>query len=143
MERRRGRPCDATAMAEGNRRITLASRPAGFPEEPDFALEEAEIPEPQAGEVLVRSLYVSLDPYQRGRMSEARSYAQPLEIGDVITSQALGEVVESRDPRFEPGQLVVGQLGWQEHAAPRAGTVRPAPPGRAPRPLAPRSVGLT
>src|SRR2546421_538862 len=103
-------------MAEKNRRITLVARPSGFPQESDFALEETEIGEPGAGEVLVRALWVSLDPYQRGRMSEARSYATPLEVGDVITSQTLGEVVASQDPRFEPGELVVGQLGRQEHA---------------------------
>jgi NADPH-dependent curcumin reductase CurA len=130
-------------MAERNRRITLARRPTGFPEESDFALEEAEIPEPQAGEVVVRALYVSLDPYQRGRMSETRSYAQPLEIGDVITSQALGEVVESRNPRFEPGQLVLGQVGWQEYAVARAGMLRRVPEILQPPSLALHAVGMT
>ena len=66
-------------------------------------------------------LWVSIDPYQRGRMSEARSYAKSLELGDVITSQSIGEVVESHDGRFSPGDLVVGQLGWQEYAVARAG----------------------
>ena len=130
-------------MAQQNRRIALAKRPTGFPEESDFALEETEIPEPQAGEVLVRARYVSLDPYQRGRMSEARSYAQPLELGDVITSQTLGEVVESRDPRFEPGQLVIGQLGWQEYAVARAGTLRRVPEILQPPSLALHVVGGT
>jgi len=130
-------------MAEANRRITLAARPAGFPTESDFALEEAEIPEPEAGEVLVRALWVSVDPYQRGRMSEARSYARPLELGDVITSQTLGEVVESRDPRFTPGDLVVGQLGWQEYAVARAGTLQVVPEGLEPPSLALHVVGMT
>src|SRR5438105_14088634 len=130
-------------MAQRNRRIALAKRPTGFPEESDFALEETEIPEPQAGEVLVRARYVSLDPYQRGRMSEARSYAQPLELGDVITSQTLGEDVESRDPRFEPGQLVIGQLGWQEYAVARAGTLRRVPEILQPPSLALHVVGGT
>ena len=112
-----------------NRRITLVSRPTGFPQESDFALEEAEIEEPGAGEVLVRARWVSLDPYQRGRMSEARSYAAPLEVGDVITSQTLGEVMQSNDPRFEPGDLVAGQFGRQEYAVARAGTLRKIPPG--------------
>ena len=62
----------------------------GEPQESDFALDEAPVPEPGPGEVLVHNLYVSVDPYQRGRMSEARSYAKPLELGDVITSQAVG-----------------------------------------------------
>jgi NADPH:quinone reductase len=130
-------------MAEANRRITLTARPEGFSKESDFALEEAEIPEPDAGEVLVRALWVSLDPYQRGRMSEARSYATPLELGDVITSQTLGEVVESRDPRFKPGDLVVGQLGWQEYAVARAGALQRVPEGLEPPSLALHVVGMT
>jgi len=108
-----------------NRRVTLAARPEGEPRESDFSLDEAPVPEPGAGEVLVRSHYVSVDPYQRGRMSEARSYAAPLQLGDVVTAQAVGEVVESRDGRFSPGDVVVGQLGWQEYAVARGGTLRP------------------
>jgi NADPH:quinone reductase len=115
-----------------NRRVTLAARPVGAPQESDFALDEAPVPEPGPGEVLVRNLYVSVDPYQRGRMSEARSYAKPLEIGDVVTSQAVGEVVESNDPRFSPGDKVVGQLGWQEYAVERGGSLRPVDPAIAP-----------
>ena len=126
-----------------NRRITLASRPVGVPQESDFALDEVEIPEPRPGEVHVRALYVSLDPYQRGRMSDVRSYARSLELGDVITSQTLAEVVTSHDSRFEPGQLVVGQLGWQEHAVARGGALRPVPPGLEPPTLGLHVVGAT
>ncbi len=108
-----------------NRRVTLAARPEGFPKESDFALDEVDVPAPgAAGEVLVRVEYASVDPYQRGRMSEARSYARPLELGDVITSQSVGEVVESNDGRFTVGDRVVGQLGWQEYAVARAGSLR-------------------
>jgi hypothetical protein len=112
-----------------NRRVTLASRPVGEPQESDFAVDEVEVPSPGAGEVLVRSLWVSVDPYQRGRMSTQRSYARGLELGDVITAQAVGEVVESRDSRFEPGDRVAGQLGWQEYAVARGGALRKLPPG--------------
>jgi NADPH-dependent curcumin reductase CurA len=115
-----------------NRRVTLAARPVGAPQESDFALDEAPVPEPRPREVLVHNLYVSVDPYQRGRMSEARSYVKPLEIGDVVTSQAVGEVVESNDPRFSPGDPVVGQLGWQEYAVARGGSLRPVDPAVAP-----------
>ena len=107
-----------------NRKITLAARPVGFPTEDDFALVEEAIPTPGAGEVLVRSQWLSLDPYMRGRMSEARSYAKPTQIGEVMTGQVVGEVVASEDPRFAPGDTVVGQLGWQEHALARGGTLR-------------------
>ena len=112
-----------------NRQVTLTSRPVGFPEESDFALVESPVPEPGPGEVLVRAQYLSVDPYQRGRMSEARSYAKPVQLGEVMTAQAAAEVVESKDPRFTPGDRVVGQLGWQEYATARANALRHVPEG--------------
>jgi NADPH-dependent curcumin reductase CurA len=126
-----------------NRQVTLASRPVGLPTEEDFALAESEVREPGAGEVLVRTLWVSVDPYQRGRMGTARSYARGLELGDVVTSQSLGEVVESNDPRYTPGDLVVGQLGWQDYAVARAGSVRRVPDFLDPPTLALHAVGAT
>jgi NADPH-dependent curcumin reductase CurA len=126
-----------------NRRVTLAARPEGEPKESDFALDEEEIPKPGPGEVLVRLLWVSVDPYQRGRMSSARSYARSLELGDVITAQGVGEVVESNDSRFGPGDLVLGQLGWQEYAVARGGALRKLPPGLDPASLALHAVGAT
>jgi NADPH-dependent curcumin reductase CurA len=125
-----------------NRRVTLKSRPVGLPQESDFAVDDGEVPSPGPGEVLVRSLWVSVDPYQRGRMSTARSYAKGLELGDVITAQAVGEVVESNDSRYEPGDLVVGQLGWQDHAVARGGALRKLPPGLEPQ-LALHVLGAT
>jgi NADPH:quinone reductase len=101
------------------------------------------VQEPRAGEVLVRALWISVDPYQRGRMSQARSYAKSLELGDVITAQAVGQVVESGDPRYEAGDLVVGQLGWQEYAVARAGSLRKLPPGLEPPSLALHVLGAT
>src|SRR6267142_427488 len=127
----------------GNRRITLAGRPVGHPQDSDFALDEVDVGSPEAGEALVRVLWASVDPYQRGRMSDARSYAKSLEIGDVITSVNLGEVVESNDSRFGRGDLVVGQLGWQEYATARAGALRQVPPVFEPPTLALHAVGLT
>lgn len=112
-----------------NRQITLASRPVGEPKESDFSVVEGPVPEAGSGEVLVRALYVSVDPYQRGRMSEARSYSRSLEVGDVITSQTVGEVVSSADGRFAAGDVVVGQLGWQEYAVARGGALRTVPSG--------------
>jgi NADPH:quinone reductase len=126
-----------------NRRITLAARPVGLPQESDFALDEVDVGSPEVGEVLVRVLWVSVDPYQRGRMSEARSYAPSLQIGDVITSQSIGKVAESNDPRFSVGDLVVGQLGWQEYALARAGTLRRIPPELDPPTLALHAIGMT
>lgn len=126
-----------------NRVVTLAARPTGFPSESDFALVEAPAPEAGPGEVLVRVLWTSVDPYQRGRMSEARSYAKPVQVGEVMTAQSLGEVVESGDSRFAEGDLVIGQLGWQEYAAARGGTLRRIPPELDPPTLALHVVGAT
>src|SRR5512134_4089220 len=109
--------------AVGNRQITLAARPEGFPKDSDFALVESELPRPGPGEVLVRTQWLSLDPYMRGRMSTARSYAKPTELGEPMTGQAVGEGTDSQDPRFAPGDVVVGQLGWQDYAVARAGTL--------------------
>jgi NADPH-dependent curcumin reductase CurA len=130
-------------LVKTNRRVTLAARPVGFPKDSDFALDEVAVGEPGPGEVLVRALWVSVDPYQRGRMSEARSYAKSLELGDVITSQSLGEVVESNDGRYSPGDLVVGQLGWQEYAVARGGSLRRVPELLDPPTLALHVVGQT
>ena len=115
-----------------NRQITLAARPVGFPQDSDFALVEGPTPEPGSGEVLVRSQWLSLDPYMRGRMSEARSYAKPTELGDVMTGQVVGEVVKSDDRRYAPGDTVVGQLGWQEYAVARGSALRKLDPTLAP-----------
>jgi NADPH:quinone reductase len=126
-----------------SRGVTLASRPEGCPKESDFSFEEIAVGDPGPGEVLVKALYVSVDPYQRGRMSTARSYAKGLELGDVITSQTLGEVVASKDSRFSPGDLVVGQLGWQERAVARGGVLRKLPAELDPPTLALHVVGTT
>jgi NADPH-dependent curcumin reductase CurA len=126
-----------------NRQVTLAARPEGFPQESDFALVESEVPRPGPGEVLVRSRWLSLDPYMRGRMSSARSYAKATELGEPMTGQVVGEVVESQDGRFAPGDLVVGQLGWQDYAVARGGTLRKVDPSLAPPQTALHVLGAT
>ena len=97
------------------RRIVLARRPQGAPVPEDFRLETGLVPEPGPGEALVRTVWLSLDPYMRGRMSDARSYAQPVPLGGVIEGEVVGEVMESRDPVLRPGDLVRGRGGWQSH----------------------------
>jgi NADPH-dependent curcumin reductase CurA len=126
-----------------NRRVTLAAYPGGFPEESDFSVEEGDVPEPGPGEVLVHNLWVSVDPYQRGRMSTQRSYARGLQLGDVITSQAVGEVVKSGDGRYAEGELAVGQLGWQDYAVARGGALRKVPAEVEPPTLALHVLGTT
>ncbi len=102
-------------MAELNRQIKLAARPAGMPKASDFELVESVIPEPAEGEVLVRTLYLSVDPYQRGRMNEGRSYAKGVEIGEVMIGGVVGEVAASRHSNFQEGEFVNGDVGWQTH----------------------------
>ena len=99
-----------------NRRIVLASRPRGEPVPDNFRLEETPVPSPREGQVLVRILWASIDPYMRGRMNEAPSYATPLAIGAVMGGGTVGRVVESRHPDFAPGDLVLGYGGWQHYA---------------------------
>ena len=96
-----------------NRRVLLASRPSGWVSEANFRIDEAPVPQPGQGEVLVKNLWLSLDPYMRGRMSDARSYVKGVEIGEVMVGQTAGEVLESRHPALKPGDKVLTQLGWQ------------------------------
>ena len=103
-------------MTETNRRIVLKRRPVGLPTPDDFAFEGAPVPEPQEGEVVLKHLYLSLDPYQRGRLSDARSYAAPVPIGGVVECRTVGRVLASRDPGFAPGDTVLGGFGWQTHS---------------------------
>jgi len=103
-------------MSEKNLQVLLASRPAGWVEESNFRIAEAAVPEPKAGEVLVRNEWLSLDPYMRGRMSDAKSYAKPVEIGEVMTGGTAGRITASNHPDFKVGDHVVGPLGWQRYA---------------------------
>jgi NADPH-dependent curcumin reductase len=100
-----------------NRRVLLASRPSGWVTEADFRIEEAPLLEPAQGEVLVRNLWLSLDPYMRGRMSDAKSYVKGVELGEVMVGQTAGEVVESKHPTLKAGDKVLTQLGWQLYGA--------------------------
>ncbi len=99
-----------------NRQILLTSRPAGEPTRDNFTLIESPLPVPADGQVLVRHKYLSLDPYMRGRMDDKRSYAPPQKLNEVMIGGTAGEVVESRNPAFAPGDQVVGMGGWQEYS---------------------------
>jgi NADPH-dependent curcumin reductase CurA len=96
-----------------NKEIRLASRPVGMPTLDNFNTVDADVPQPKDGEVLVRTLYISVDPYLRGRMREGRSYIAPFDVGQVIESGVVGEVVESRAPKFQAGDIVTGMFGWR------------------------------
>ncbi|HZX39421.1 MAG TPA: NADP-dependent oxidoreductase [Streptomyces sp.] len=94
----------------------LLSRPVGWPKTEDFALVEAEVPQPGEGQVLVRNEYLSVDPYMRGRMSAAKSYVAPFELGEPMQGGAVGEVVASNVEGIEPGDHVLHFMGWREYA---------------------------
>ncbi len=102
-------------MTTVNRSISLASRPVGFPQVSDFNLSYSQLPSPHAGEVLVRSLYLSLDPSLRERMDDGEPSARPLAIGEVLVGKTVAAVLVSLDPRFQPGDIVLGKIGWQEY----------------------------
>jgi NADPH-dependent curcumin reductase CurA len=100
-------------MENRNRQVLLKRRPTGAPTPADFEIVDAPLPEPAEGEVLVRGVYLSLDPYMRGRISGQRSYARPVEVGAVIEGRVVGEVARSRDSGFREGDYVLGGFGWQ------------------------------
>ena len=105
-----------------NQRIVLASRPKGWVTPDNFRLEKAEPPAPADGEVLVRNLWLSLDPYMRGRISEAKSYVKGVEIGEVMVGQTVGEVLESKHPALKRGDHVLTQTGWQLYGTTKEAT---------------------
>jgi len=115
-----------------NRQIRLRSRPSGMPSADNFETTTAAMPEVRDGDVLRRTPYLSLDPYMRGRMSDAPSYAAPVEIGGVMCGHTVSQVVESRNPGFAKGDIVAGYDGWQLFAASPAKDVRKLDPAVAP-----------
>jgi NADPH-dependent curcumin reductase len=98
------------------KRIVLASRPVGEPKPSDFRMEETAIPTPGDGQVLLRTIWLSLDPYMRGRMSDGPSYATPVPIGGVMEAGTVNEVIASNNPNFAKGDIVLARAGWQTHA---------------------------
>ena len=104
-----------------NREIRLASRPKGIPDAGNFLLAQSEVRPPQDQQVLVRNLFMSVDPYMRGRMNEGKSYVPSFELGEVLDGGAVGEVLESRAKELKPGDIVTSSYGWREYfvAAPK------------------------
>jgi NADPH-dependent curcumin reductase CurA len=111
-----------------NKEIRLASRPAGMPTPDNFNIVDEDMPPLNDAEVLVRTLYISVDPYLRGRMREGRSYVPPFEVGQVIVSGVVGQVVESRSPEFARGDKVTGMLGWRLYNAVSVAELRKVDP---------------
>src|SRR3984893_18875143 len=98
-----------------NRQIVLAARPVGVPKASDFKVETVPVPEPGAGQVLVRNLWMSVEPYMRGRMSDQKSYAPSFEVGKPMEGRAIGRVVRSTHPSLREGAVVSSMLGWREY----------------------------
>lgn len=119
-------------MSEKNLQVLLARRPTGAVQESDFRFAETDIPRIGDGQFLVRNHYLSLDPYMRGRMSDAKSYAKPVEIGEVMTAETVGEIIESRHPGFKKGEKVVARLGWQLYGVSNGEGVRKIEESRVP-----------
>ncbi|MBM6582065.1 NADP-dependent oxidoreductase [Microvirga sp. BT689] len=119
-------------MTEQNRQIVLASRPAARPSKDNFDLVRTPIPTPGEGQVLLKVRYLSLDPYMRGRMSAAKSYAAAVAIGQVMEGGTVAEVLESRHPDYKPGDVVLSYSGWQSHAVADAKALRKLDPNQAP-----------
>jgi NADPH-dependent curcumin reductase len=125
-----------------NRRIVLAARPKGTVTLDCFRLERAPLPQVQDGQVLLRTLWLSLDPYMRGRMNDAPSYAAPVAVGEVMTGGGVCRIVESRNSQFQPGELVVATSGWQEFAVSGAEGLQRLPAGMARPSLALGVLGM-
>ncbi|KYC62646.1 hypothetical protein B4100_0881 [Heyndrickxia coagulans] len=118
---------------EGNKKqIRLARRPVGTPTMEDFAFTEAPIGTPGEGEVLIRNVYISVDPYLRGRMEDVKSYIPPFQLNDVIVSGVIGQVVASKSAQFAKGDIVIGSLGWETYSLAHEKMIRKLDPDLAP-----------
>jgi NADPH-dependent curcumin reductase CurA len=115
-----------------NRQITLASRPAGYPKESDFNLVEVPVPAPEDGEVLVKTIYLSVDPYMRGRINASKSYAANVEIDEVMIGGVIAQVIASKHPNFQIGDIVNANIGWQEYGVAAGDGLRKIDPTIAP-----------
>lgn len=130
-------------MSSVNRQFVLASRPAGLPEESNFKMIESPIPEIKDGEFLARAMYLSVDPYMRGRISQAKSYAAGVEIGGVMVAGGVARVVESKNTNFAVGDIVDVYMGWQEYVVSNGKGIRKLDPTVAPVSTALGVLGMT
>ena len=120
-----------TNIPDTMERVVLAARPQGEPKPSDFRLETVPMPQPGDGEFLARTIWLSLDPYMRGRMDESKSYAAAVEIGAPMEGGCVGEVIASNNPKFQVGDFVDDRFGWQSHAVSSGKGVRKLDPAMA------------
>src|SRR5438445_5429285 len=119
-------------MPQSAKRIVLVSRPMGEPKPSDFRIEGCTVPTPGPGQLLLRTIWLSLDPYMRGRMSDAPSYAAPVGIGQVMEGRTVSEVLASNLDGYAPGDIVLSPSGWQTHAISQGKLTRKIDPSIAP-----------
>src|SRR5690606_18918335 len=129
-------------MTTKNRQFRLASRPVGTPTADNWNLVTDDIPTPNEGEVLLKTLYISLDPAMRGWMNEGKSYIKPVQIDEVMRAGTLGKVIESKDPNFKPGDFVTGNTGVQEYAVAPGKLLYKVDPRLAPLPTYLGTLGM-
>jgi NADPH-dependent curcumin reductase len=115
-----------------NTQVLFRSRPEGFPSESNFEIVQSEVPGIGEGQVLRKTIYLSVDPYMRGRMSTARSYAEPAKLGEPMVGSTISEVIESKNPRYQSGDYVLGLDGWQAYATSDGKGLRKLDPEQAP-----------
>lgn len=115
-----------------NRQIILKSRPKGMPDQSNFQIREIQVPQPKDDEVLIRSLYLTVDPYMRGRMNDAPSYIEPFQLNQPPTGGVVGKVVESKSNKFKPGDIVTGTLEWSDYSVAKSKDLQKLDPSLAP-----------
>ncbi|MCH1520534.1 MAG: zinc-binding dehydrogenase, partial [SAR324 cluster bacterium] len=125
-----------------NRQIILVKRPSGKPQPDDFSLVDASVPVLEEGQVLCKTIYLSLDPYMRGRMNDSKSYADPVKINEVMTGGTVGQVLKSRSINFQQGDIVYGYGGWQDYWASEGKALRKINPELAPISTATGVLGM-
>jgi NADPH:quinone reductase len=125
------------------KQILLKNRPTGMPTHENFEIRETEISQPGQGELLIRTVYISVDPYLRGRMNDTKSYIPPFQLNEVISSGVIGQVEESQSDLFKKGDLVLGSLGWEEYSIAKEKTVRKIDSTIAPASLYLSVLGMT
>jgi NADPH:quinone reductase len=130
-------------LPKTQQQIQLVSRPEGMPSENDFLYKEIKVPQTSQGEVLIKTLYLSVDPYMRGRMSDAKSYVEPFALNEALSGGVVGEVMDSKSQYFEKGDFVVGMLPWQEYSLANEKEVRSINPEPAPLSTHLSVLGLT
>ncbi|MFD1362855.1 NADP-dependent oxidoreductase [Lentibacillus salinarum] len=119
-------------MTRVNKQIILAKRPQGMPDNNTFQFVKKDVADVKDGQILIKTLYVSVDPYMRGRMENVESYVEPFKLNEVIDGGSIGEVIESKSDRFKEGDVVTGMFGWQEYYVAGENEVRPIDPSIAP-----------